>query len=181
MNWDAVGAIGQVLGSLAVFVTLAYLAIQTKQATEEARRSFFEAHFDGIRELVSSRATNERLNAIYIKARRALAVDQSGIPFVKALVERTTLTAEEAQTVFWDMAADWMCRLQFIRNIDHMNPEERLVFETPFVQGYSSDPIGRLWWETMKSIQPPNVIDYVERLLTGEHAHSGRAAVTSDR
>jgi hypothetical protein len=153
-----------------VFVTLAYLAIQTKQAKEEARRSFFEAHLDGIREVVSSRATNERLNAIYVKARSALAIDQSGIPFVKALVERTGLTTEEAQTVFWDMAADWMCRLQFIRNIDQMNPEERLVFEAPFIQGYLLDPIVRLWWETMKSIQPPNVIGYVEELLAGKHA-----------
>jgi hypothetical protein len=43
MNREAVGAIGQVLGSLAVFVTLAYLAIQTKHAKEEARRSFFRS------------------------------------------------------------------------------------------------------------------------------------------
>ena len=28
MNWDAIAAIGQVLGSLAVFITLGYLALQ---------------------------------------------------------------------------------------------------------------------------------------------------------
>jgi hypothetical protein len=27
MNWDEVGAIGQVLGSIAVFITLEYLAV----------------------------------------------------------------------------------------------------------------------------------------------------------
>jgi len=28
MNWNAVGAIGQILGSLAVFVTIGFLAVQ---------------------------------------------------------------------------------------------------------------------------------------------------------
>lgn len=32
MDWNAVGALGQVLGSFAVFVTLAYLAVQVRHA-----------------------------------------------------------------------------------------------------------------------------------------------------
>ncbi len=31
MNWDAIGAIGEVLGAVAVALTLGYLAIQMKQ------------------------------------------------------------------------------------------------------------------------------------------------------
>jgi hypothetical protein len=31
MNWDAVGAVGEVLGATAVIVTLLYLAVQTRQ------------------------------------------------------------------------------------------------------------------------------------------------------
>ena len=34
MNWDEVGAIGQVLGSVAVFITLVYLSIQTRHADQ---------------------------------------------------------------------------------------------------------------------------------------------------
>src|SRR5262245_2422184 len=34
MNWDAIGAIGQVLGSVAVFITLGYLALQMRQNTQ---------------------------------------------------------------------------------------------------------------------------------------------------
>jgi len=33
MNWEAIGAIGEILGALAVFVTLIYLAVQIKQNT----------------------------------------------------------------------------------------------------------------------------------------------------
>ena len=39
MNWDAVGAIGEIIGALAVVLTLAYLAIQLSQARSEYTRN----------------------------------------------------------------------------------------------------------------------------------------------
>ena len=33
MNWEAVSALGQIIGALAVLITLIYLAIQLKQNT----------------------------------------------------------------------------------------------------------------------------------------------------
>jgi hypothetical protein len=33
MNWDAIGAMGEILGALAVLVTLIYLAVQIRQNT----------------------------------------------------------------------------------------------------------------------------------------------------
>ena len=34
MNWDALGAMGEIVGALAVFATLAYLAIQIARILE---------------------------------------------------------------------------------------------------------------------------------------------------
>ena len=39
MNWDAIGAIGEILGALAVFASLIYLALQIKQNTQSLRAS----------------------------------------------------------------------------------------------------------------------------------------------
>jgi hypothetical protein len=39
MNWEAIAAIGQMLGSVAVFVTLGYLAVQIRQNTVALRHS----------------------------------------------------------------------------------------------------------------------------------------------
>ena len=39
MNWDAIGAIGEIIGALAVVITLAYLAIQIRQNTKVAQAS----------------------------------------------------------------------------------------------------------------------------------------------
>ena len=47
INWDALGAVGELLGAFVVLVTLGYLAIQTrsinKQSQAEARYAFVEA------------------------------------------------------------------------------------------------------------------------------------------
>lgn len=41
MNWEAIGAAGQILGSVAVFVSLAYLAIQIRRSTAQAKANAF--------------------------------------------------------------------------------------------------------------------------------------------
>ena len=37
MNWDAIGALYEAIGALAVVITLLYLAIQIKEQTKETR------------------------------------------------------------------------------------------------------------------------------------------------
>jgi len=39
MNWDAIGAVGEILGAIAVFVTLLYVAVQIRQNTKALRIS----------------------------------------------------------------------------------------------------------------------------------------------
>jgi hypothetical protein len=43
MNWDAVGAIGEVIGAIAVIATLLYLAIQIRQNTKAIRSTTLTA------------------------------------------------------------------------------------------------------------------------------------------
>ena len=43
MNWDAIGAVGEVSGAVAVVVTLIYLAGQLRQNTQALRSSTYEA------------------------------------------------------------------------------------------------------------------------------------------
>ena len=39
MNWDAVGAVGEIIGALAVVISLIYVAVQIRQNTSETRAS----------------------------------------------------------------------------------------------------------------------------------------------
>ena len=67
MNWDAIGAIGQVLGSVAVFITLWYLAVQVSYARSETRRALGQSRADGIRDLYAL-GMDERVNRLLINA-----------------------------------------------------------------------------------------------------------------
>ena len=42
MNWEALGAIGEVVGAAGVIVTLGYLAIQIRQNAQSVRASAFQ-------------------------------------------------------------------------------------------------------------------------------------------
>ena len=51
MNWEAIGAIGEVFGAAGVIITLAYLAVQMRQNTRSVQRSTYQ-------ELVASSVQN---------------------------------------------------------------------------------------------------------------------------
>jgi uncharacterized protein with PQ loop repeat len=42
MNWEAVGAIGEIIGAIAVVVTLIYLAVQVHQNTKSVQASTYQ-------------------------------------------------------------------------------------------------------------------------------------------
>ncbi|MGD8809227.1 MAG: hypothetical protein PVG24_06460 [Gammaproteobacteria bacterium] len=52
MNWAAIGAITQIVGMIAVVVTLVYLAIQTKQNTSATQAAVRQAMLTEDRELL---------------------------------------------------------------------------------------------------------------------------------
>lgn len=52
MNWDAVGALGEVLGAIAVLLTLLYLAAQIKQNTVMARATIREQRTDSSQRII---------------------------------------------------------------------------------------------------------------------------------
>ena len=57
MNWDAVGAIGETIGALAVVMSLAYLAIQIRIQNTEARLASVHEILVGFRETLHVFAT----------------------------------------------------------------------------------------------------------------------------
>ncbi len=49
MNWDAIGAIAELLGAIAVVATLAYLSVQLRQNTASVRAGSAAAHSEAMR------------------------------------------------------------------------------------------------------------------------------------
>lgn len=67
MNWDATGAIADIIGAAAVVITLAYLAVQIRQNTKAVRASALDASitsFNGDRRSIYE---SSELTQIYIR------------------------------------------------------------------------------------------------------------------
>ena len=50
MDWDAIGAIGEIVGAVGVIGSLAYLAVQIRKSDQTARANSLQALWDGARD-----------------------------------------------------------------------------------------------------------------------------------
>ena len=71
MNWEAIGAIGEVVGAIAVVATLAYLAVQLRQNTQSSRNASWQAIIGMLVDLDVTEATDPQLSSFIQKAEDA--------------------------------------------------------------------------------------------------------------
>ena len=67
MNWEALGAVGEVVGAVAVFATLVYLSIQLRQNTKSVRASALDASITAHFAIRQATYENPDLSALYLK------------------------------------------------------------------------------------------------------------------
>jgi hypothetical protein len=65
MNWDAIGAVGEIVGALAVVVTLFYLAQQVKHSTRMARAEMTKDLYLASRTAIMDVTASDRLAEIW--------------------------------------------------------------------------------------------------------------------
>ncbi len=62
MNWEAISAIGDIVGSIAVVVTLAYLAVQTRQNSHHTKALLQQGQSDRVATILTTMATPDLAN-----------------------------------------------------------------------------------------------------------------------
>ena len=67
MNWDAIGAVGAVLGAVLVAGTLIYLIIQVRQNSASINATTNQANISAFNQLNAILAENPNLAAILLK------------------------------------------------------------------------------------------------------------------
>jgi hypothetical protein len=102
MNWDAIGALGEVLGSIAVFLTLGYLAIAGASTRGDQVRHSISQNSTGRQSAICSCAARRTRGLIGLNVRVNEAVGGQPSVFEATLVEEVGLTAEEAAAMHWD-------------------------------------------------------------------------------
>lgn len=69
MNWEAIGAIGEILGALAVVVTLFYLAIQIRENTRVTRAEMTKDLYLASRAAILDLTSNDELARLWAEIR----------------------------------------------------------------------------------------------------------------
>jgi hypothetical protein len=100
MNWDAIGAIGEILGATAVFASLIYLAIQIRTQNRESRLGAMHDVSIGMRDLMSRFGAAD-MAPIVLKANENFdqLTDEEALRFI-TLAGQYFLAFEEAFTQY---------------------------------------------------------------------------------
>jgi len=163
MNWEAIGAVGELLGALAVATSLLYASLQVRQAKIEMKRSISQHRADALAALYLNRASNAHLCAVLTTANAALGAQAT--PFVEALTSRARLTVQDAVALHTEQEAWWLHGAQIFSALDELPAAERTEFERATRKTYGTESVSRLWYETTKASLNPDVVHYVDTLL----------------
>ena len=162
MSWDAVGAIGELVGSLAVLVTLAYVAIQVRHTRAQLEVSIQQKRYDTFRELLLETLRNPELRRTYDKTGKVYSAE---IQSLDELFQLAELTREEMAMFRNHQLAFWQYRIETIEQIQNLTQVQKDEFDRGIRRIYGSSP-ARLWYETVrKNGSNPEAVKYIDAVL----------------
>ena len=89
MNWEAIGAVGEVLGAIGVILTLVYLAVQIRQNTAMMTAQTVQASVDATQRVLLFRAEHPEVRAILRKARSVDDLNADEFELLTAYLQAT--------------------------------------------------------------------------------------------
>ena len=146
MNWDAVGAIGEVAGAFAVVITLVYLAIQVRHARSDLKQSFRIANETAEREVMFEQIRNPLL----MTAQSKIKSPNAELGTLAALQEMGDLSDGEAQALNAFISLRFRLYSDQIRNIELLGREEIDVLNGR-IKFVFSRGAGKIWFQTYES------------------------------
>jgi len=161
MDWEAVGAIGEVLGALVVGVTLAFLAVQIRQNTRSVEAASFQSGVDG---------TNQLNNLI--------AHDESMARIIRLGNESLDNPTEDEQVRYGFMNLSGLRSFESM-HFHHLHGTGRdlWVSHAQHIGRHFAHPGVRQWWVRNQLAFTPEFTKFVEQELAEAKAHAddGRA------
>ena len=150
MNWDAIGAVGEIIGALAVVVSVVYLAAQVRKQTTESRLT-------ATREL--SRLYNETLD-------HAFQEKEFSSLYLSALQNYDDIPREDRYRVA--MYIQKCCRMfeQHFVHIRRQKVDQMFVDSINLsFQEWLTFPGIQRWWELSRDLFVPEFREYVDDLI----------------
>jgi len=150
MNWEAIGALGEIFGAIAVIATLAYLAVQVRQNTKALNSATFQ-------EISTTTALNNEPIALNPDIAELVFKARNGL---------SDLT--EIEKIRFGALA-----LSSVRRIEPMFIQEKLgAIDSSFTKGFRksglsafTQPAIREWWEDTKEAFSDDFRDIVDEAI----------------
>lgn len=136
MNWDMLGAVGEIVGAAAVVLTLGYLALQVRESARQDRRqqsAALQQHLVGILNVL---VTDDRMPLIFLKGLRDFSAldDEERLRFGAWML--SLLRAHEAT-------------FHFGRERGIVTYHEETLART--LQELMASPGGQAWWQSRRA------------------------------
>ncbi|MFT7470155.1 MAG: hypothetical protein ACI8XU_000043 [Kiritimatiellia bacterium] len=167
MNWEAIGAIGEIVGATGVIVTLIYLAVQIRQNTSATNRTNVRNVLESNNSALSS-LLDESVSEIFVR----------GLKSLEGLNEVERYRFDNA---FYQWVGS--CEQAFIDKREGTFSADSIVVYENAIVGYLLTPGGKQWWEERQVWFSPPFRDDVNRLCadpTNEAILAGPKFSTND-
>jgi hypothetical protein len=158
MNWEAIGAIGELMGAVAVVLTLGYLAIQIRQNTEQVRQNTLTARAAAVnastislRENRKAVSSDPELSELFRNALEAPAVLSDADLF------RFRLVVQNVTDALWDIYNQAF--------VTDFSPETWQNQGVSLARRILGSPGGRWFWENFRSEYPQEFQAEIDGIL----------------
>jgi len=156
MNWDAIGAVGEVVGAIGVIVTLAYLALQIRQSNRQEAMQGVQAAIEGFVSTYAGLTANETDAANF----------RSGLNNFDAMPRNDKSIFHSKMQL---LAGRYYQVLSLYRNGVLLDKELFLTSEVVFLSILLS-PGTQQWWASYKHLPPKSLTVYLERRMEEERS-----------
>lgn len=131
MNWEALGAVGELLGSLLVLVTLIYLAVQTRGISRQSRAEARYAFVDAVGEI----------NMAIARDKDTACVWRKGLGSVQSL-------DEDERMQFFMLVGQYsnLWSVMYQLHQDHLLPEKQWTVVRNDIASILGSDGGRYFW-----------------------------------
>ena len=154
MNWDAIGSIAEVIGALAVLITLAYLAVQVRQNSTQLREAARLAKI----------ASLDNTVGMFSKFRGMLAEPSNSELYVRGLESYVDLSdAEKVQ--FGALIEEYIFayHAMYARYLNGDLDEPTWNRRIPIPATLIKTAGGSEWWKVRKAIFPIDFVQVMEK------------------
>ncbi len=156
MNWDAVAAVGEILGALAVFITLLYLARQVRQSNRQNLLSSFQHTYDSINQFLESTLMSEQVADVVVRGRESY----------EALPEADRLQFDHFHLVILNIVESHLFQVERTAGALEQEYREWAVENMgAVVKAYFSIPWTRTCWSQAEAFFEPKIREFVRARL----------------